>query len=201
MMFPSPESFSAAAPAPALESLPPEGRATLLAIARKSIEARLTGTQFTPPVPCPRLLEPRGVFVSLYRDDALRGCIGYPFAGDSLHRAVAEAAVGAALQDPRFPAVTLEELPHARIALSLLSPMFDLKPEQIEVGRHGLMVTLGSARGLLLPQVAVEHAWSAPIFLENTCMKAGLPRDAWKVARLEGFIAEVFEEGRQHATT
>src|SRR5688572_26304193 len=122
------ESFSAAAPALALELLPPEERATLLALARKSIEARLTGTQFIPPALYPRLLEPRGVFVSLYRDEALRGCIGYPLAVDPLHHAVAEAPVGAARQHPRFPAVTLKELPHARIALCLLSPMFDLQP-------------------------------------------------------------------------
>jgi AmmeMemoRadiSam system protein A len=192
-MSPWPEATPAAT---ALEPYTAEERASLLAIARQSILTRLTGGRFAPRPLTARLAEPRGVFVTLYRGDVLRGCIGYPFAAEPLYRAVSQAAAGAALEDPRFPPVSTKELPEVRVSLSVLSALAPIAPSEIEIGRHGLMVSQGSARGLLLPQVAVEHDWTSETFLENACMKAGLPPDAWKCgARLEAFTAEVFGEG------
>lgn len=166
----------------------------MLATARCSIAAGLAGTAFTSTGVSPALTVPRGVFVTLHRGKSVRGCIGFPFSSEPLHQAVAQAAVGAALQDPRFPPVSRLELPEISITLSVLSPMFFINVEQILIGTHGIMVTLGSARGLLLPQIAVEHGWTPLEFLESACLKAGLPRDVWKVAQLEAFTAETFSE-------
>jgi AmmeMemoRadiSam system protein A len=111
----------------------------------------------------------------------------------SVYRAVAETARAAASQDTRFVPVSLEEARHLEVSLSILSPLSPIEPEQIEIGRHGLVVTLRSYRGLLLPQVPVEHHWDRITFLEQTCRKAGLPSEAWKAgAALASFTAEVF---------
>lgn len=194
-MFPSPEVAFGAAPARGGESLSPEERAELLAMARASIVAALERQSYTPEPRSQRLRELRGAFVTLHRGQELRGCIGFPLANEPLYRAVASAAIQSARHDPRFPPVTLEELPQLRINISVLSPLFPIAPGEIEIGKHGLMISLGAARGLLLPQVPVEHGWTTEEFLENTCMKAHLPRDAWKHgASLEGFTAEVFGE-------
>jgi AmmeMemoRadiSam system protein A len=108
---------------------------------------------------------------------------------------VAETARAAAFDDNRFRPVTIEEAPHLEIELSILSSPQPIRPEEIEVGRHGLLVSWRGQRGLLLPQVPVEHAWDRTIFLEQTCRKAGLPPDAWqKGATIEAFTAEVFGE-------
>ena len=102
----------------------------------------------------------------------------------------------AALEDDRFRPVTSQEVAELSIDISVLSPMRLIRPEEIEIGRHGLFIFLGSARGLLLPQVAMEHHLSAEQFLAETCRKAGLPRDAWQspVAQILGFTAEIFSE-------
>jgi len=110
-----------------------------------------------------------------------------------LHRAVFETARAAASQDSRFTPVTRDEVRDLQVSLSILSPLFPIEAVQVEIGRHGLVVTSGANRGLLLPQVPVEHGWSREEFLEQTCRKAGLYRDAWKSgATLEAFTAEVF---------
>jgi AmmeMemoRadiSam system protein A len=110
-----------------------------------------------------------------------------------LYQTVRECALSAALRDPRFDPVNPEELPHLRLEISVLSPLFDISPDQIEVGRHGLLVSRGSQRGVLLPQVAVEWKWDREQFLEETCMKAGLPPDAWRHgARVQAFTAQAF---------
>ena len=143
--------------------------------------------------PTPHLAEPRGVFTSLYLRGELRGCVGYVLPTCSVYRAVAETARAAAFDDNRFPPVTAEEAPHLEIELSILSPPQPIRPEEIEVGRHGLLISWHGRRGLLLPQVPVEHAWDRTTFLEQTCRKAGLPADAWqKGATIEAFTAEVF---------
>jgi AmmeMemoRadiSam system protein A len=194
-MCPSPESSPGTAAAPSLDHLTADERSALLRIARASIEARLAGKTYCPEPSMSKLGELRGAFVTLYCGAALRGCIGYPFPYQPLHRAVAEAAAGAAFQDPRFPPLSAAELPRLRISISALSEMFPTTPEQIEIGKHGLFVTFGSARGLLLPQVAVEHGWTAEMFLDHACVKAGLPPDAWKCgAGLQAFTAEVFSD-------
>ena len=104
--------------------------------------------------------------------------------------------MNAAFHDPRFLPVSPEEAPGLEVEISVLSPLRPIAPEEVVVGRHGLVVSRGSYRGLLLPQVAVENGWNAATFLEQTCLKAGLPTDAWQHgAILQGFVAEVFGEG------
>jgi AmmeMemoRadiSam system protein A len=99
------------------------------------------------------------------------------------------------LDDPRFPPVTPAEAPHLKIGISVLSPLQPIRPEEVVVGRHGLVVTQGNRRGLLLPQVPIEWKWDRETFLSQTCLKAGLPADAWQHgAQLQGFTAEVFGE-------
>jgi uncharacterized protein len=146
-------------------------------------------------VPSPHLREKRGAFVTLHKDGKLRGCIGRIAAVTPLEETVREMARSAALDDPRFAPVAFEELEHLALEISVLSPMRELAPEEVTVGRHGLLVSYDGRRGLLLPQVAVHWRWSREMFLAQTCMKAGLPPDAWlRGARIEGFTAEVFGE-------
>jgi AmmeMemoRadiSam system protein A len=112
-----------------------------------------------------------------------------------LNVTVAETARGAAFEDSRFSPVTLDEARELQVSLSVLSPPQLIQPDQIEIGRHGLLITLGPYRGLLLPQVPVEHEWDRRTFLEQTCRKAGLPPNAWQMdAKLEAFTAEVFAD-------
>jgi uncharacterized protein len=125
----------------------------------------------------------------------LRGCVGYVLPVASVYRTVAETARAAAFEDRRFFPVRADEVSALRVSLSILSSLSPIRPEDILVGRHGLLVSLGAHRGLLLPQVPVEHGWDVETFLEQTCHKAGLPGDAWREgAKLEAFTAEVFGE-------
>jgi len=125
----------------------------------------------------------------------LRGCVGFVEAGASLYQTVIETARAAAFEDTRFWPVTREELGGLQISLSILTKPKPISTEQVEVGRHGLIVGMGGRRGLLLPQVPVENNWDRITFLEQTCRKAGLPLDAWqKGAAIEAFTAEVFGE-------
>lgn len=177
-------------------------RRTLLQIAHQAILSALERQPFpaAPPLPA-NLSEPRGVFTTLYLPGdlpgdlhrQLRGCVGYAAPITPLYRAVAETARAAAFEDSRFLPVTKEEALRLEISLSVLSRLFPIHPDAVEVGCHGLVISDGSRRGLLLPQVPVEHAWDRETFLEQTCRKAGLPLDAWrKAATLEAFTAEVF---------
>jgi AmmeMemoRadiSam system protein A len=170
----------------------------LLRLARSTIEAHLKGqTPPDPPDPPPALSEPRGVFVSLHRQGRLRGCIGYLEPIKPLLAAVQEMAAAAAFRDPRFPPVRPEELADLHLEISVLSPMQRIfKVEEIEVGKHGLYIERGLARGLLLPQVATQYGWDRLTFLEQTCLKAGMPPDAWKDpdTRIYVFTAEVFTD-------
>jgi AmmeMemoRadiSam system protein A len=177
-------------------------RQTLLLIAHEAILSGLERQPFPEkPASSLRLSEPRGVFTTLYLPGdlpgdlhrQLRGCVGYAAPIAPLYRAVAETARAAAFEDSRFLPVTREESLKLEISLSVLSRLFPIHPEAVEVGRHGLVISDGARRGLLLPQVPVEHAWDRETFLEQTCRKAGLPLDAWrKAATLEAFTAEVF---------
>jgi AmmeMemoRadiSam system protein A len=173
----------------------PEERALLLRLAHQAIESALENRKIPIDAPSSHLAEPRGVFTTIYLRDELRGCVGYVMPVTSLYRAVIETARAAASEDSRFRPVTRIEAPELKVSLSVLSPLNAITPEQIEVGRHGLVVSLAGRRGLLLPQVPVEHHWDCGTFLEQTCRKAGLPMDAWKMgATLEAFTAEVFGE-------
>jgi uncharacterized protein (TIGR00296 family) len=94
------------------------------------------------------------------------------------------------------------ELPSLRIEISILSPLRDVAPQEVEVGRHGLLISRGAQRGLLLPQVAVEWDWDREQFLEETCLKAGLPGDAWKHgARIQAFTAQILKEPSKRASS
>jgi uncharacterized protein len=170
----------------------------LIGVAHQSILSRLAHRELSLDPPTPHLAEHRGVFSSLYLDGRLRGCVGFVGALSPVYRAVADAAQAAAFADTRFPPVTIEEARGLAIELSILSAPERIAPAAIEIGRHGLLVTLAGHRGLLLPQVPVEHHWDSITFLGETCRKAGLAVDAWRRgATLEAFTAEVFGEKTQ----
>jgi len=143
------------------------------------------------------LAEHRGAFVTLTKHDELRGCLGLITSDEPLFETVALMAQRSALEDPRFPPVSEDELDDIRVEVSVLSPLKEVSSiEEIQVGTHGLFIIAGMHRGLLLPQVAVEHHWNRTNFLEETCAKAGLPRDQWKHAETRIFIfsADIIEQ-------
>ena len=194
-MSPLPEKAASAATqeAPTVE-YSQEEREQLLRLVHRTIEAAVRGERASAgPAPPPHLDERRGAFVTLHLAGMLRGCVGFVQPSRGLYQTVAEAALNAAFHDPRFLPVSEEEAPGLHVEISVLSPPQPIAPEEVVVGRHGLVVSRGSYRGLLLPQVAVENEWNATTFLEQTCLKAGLPLDAWKRgASLQAFTAEVF---------
>jgi uncharacterized protein len=175
----------------------PQERRLLLELAHEAILATIERRELSPIHPPVHLLVRRGVFTTLYYRHRLRGCVGFPTPTLPLYQAVIETAQGAAFDDPRFHPLGREEARETKVSLSVLSALHPILPEAVEVGRHGLLVSLGSSRGLLLPQVASEHGWDRVTFLEQTCRKAGLALDAWlSSAKIEAFTAEVFgEEG------
>jgi uncharacterized protein len=140
--------------------------------------------------------ESAGAFVTLRQRGRLRGCIGLIGSGQSLTETVDHCAKAAALEDPRFDPICPDELAGTEIEVSVLSQMEEIAPDRIETGKHGLMVSRGQQRGVLLPQVALECGWAAGRFLEETCVKAGLARNAWQQpdTKIQGFTAEVFCE-------
>lgn len=143
------------------------------------------------------LSERVGVFVTLHKNNRLRGCLGWIVSDMPLAETVNDIAGRSATEDPRFPSVTEEELADIRVELSILSPLKEISSiEEIQVGTHGLFIQAGMYRGLLLPQVAVEQGWDRKKFLEETCAKAGLPSDQWKHSetRIYIFSAEIIEQ-------
>ncbi len=188
-----------AEPEAAPDEISAEDRALLLRSARAAIDAHLRGADLPATESRGALAERRGAFVTLRRreDGELRGCVGLFRSERSLVGTVVVMAVAAATEDGRFAPVTLEELPGLAIEISALGPLRPIRPEDVEVGRHGLLISLGRRRGVLLPQVPLEHGWDRETFLEHTCSKAGLPEDAWRdpSAELLGFTATVFGEG------
>ncbi len=185
-------------PPPALSG---EEQSQLLALGRLALERYVLDGEFLdhPPPGWPvasRLLVAQGVFVSLHRGDRLRGCVGFSEPIKGLAHAVMENAVSAAVRDLRFPPVCPEELSEIVIEISVMSELIELSPLEVVTGVHGLLIERGERRGLLLPQVAVEHRWDRECFLRQLCLKAGLPEDAWQAAdtRILGFTAQVFSE-------
>ena len=143
----------------------------------------------------PTLDAPGAAFVTIHVGGALRGCIGTLERRRSLWRVVGEMAAAAATRDPRFPPIEVTDLQAMTVEISVLSPDVIIhRPEEIEIGRHGLDVRRDGARGLLLPQVAVEHGFDREKFLAATCRKAGLPANAWHddETEIRVFEAEVF---------
>jgi AmmeMemoRadiSam system protein A len=178
-------------------SLDDSGRRALLIIARKSVvegvQCRRESALTSVPV---ALRSPAGAFVTLWKRKRLRGCIGQLDATSPVALVVAHCAFGAALEDPRFAPVSSEELPELEIEISVLSPSFQIVASQVIVGEHGVVISRGHYRGVLLPKVAIEQGWSAERLLDETSIKAGLPREAWREPNtcIEAFTAEVFSE-------
>jgi AmmeMemoRadiSam system protein A len=179
--------------------LNPEQRSRLLQIARSSIETVLNGSrpEFRAADFDEDLRRPSGAFVSLHkRGRELRGCIGSIQPVHPLFQAVAVSATNAAFHDPRFFPLQKNELPNVHIEVSVMSPIVPAMPDDIEPGRDGIIISRGRYVGLLLPQVASEYGWDRETFLSQTCVKAGLPPDAWQSldCKIEKFSAEVFAE-------
>ncbi|MBI1911039.1 MAG: AmmeMemoRadiSam system protein A [Deltaproteobacteria bacterium] len=167
----------------------------LLDIARSSIESHLLDKGIEIQANSPALLDKRGAFVSLHKWGHLRGCIGSFTSDIPLYKTVSDMAIAAATQDPRFMPVDYEEMKSISLEISVLSPLKETDPSDIEVGRHGIYIIKGRNRGVLLPQVATEHGFDRVRFLEETCLKAGLEPDDWKRgATILTFEAEIFLE-------
>lgn len=174
-----------------------EEKKLLLSIARKTIEDYLRDGSVRPlPQTTDPLKETRGAFVTLHKGGNLRGCIGQIVGRHPLAETVRDMAIASATEDPRFPSVRESELQSIDIEISALTPLEKIRPEEVVVGKHGLLIAKGPYQGVLLPQVATEYGWNRIQFLENTCMKAGLSPDAWQDAKAElfAFTAEVFGE-------
>ena len=169
----------------------------LLDLARRSIEYFLEkGEPFKEKSDDTLLLEKRGAFVTLKVDKELRGCIGYPLPHKSLIETVIDCAIAAATQDFRFPSIKQEELSRLNIEISVLTLPRKIKDvSEIKVGEHGIILSKGSHKGLLLPQVPLEWDWDLETYLNHGCLKAGLPENEWKKgATIEIFSAQVFSE-------
>ena len=169
---------------------------TLHKIAYESIKSKLEGRPFSLEYEItPNLAQKRGAFVTLHKFGELRGCIGNIVGIKPLHETVKEMARAAAFEDPRFTPLRPEELKDIDIEISVLTPLKKVKNiDEIQVGKHGIYIKKGFYSGLLLPQVAVEYNWDRYTFLDNTCMKAGLPPGCWKDPETEIYIfsADVF---------
>jgi AmmeMemoRadiSam system protein A len=171
---------------------------TLVDIVKRTIECKLTGKNIPEfHIDSEVLREKKGAFVTLKKNENLRGCIGYIEAKKPLYKTVAEMAMAAAFNDPRFPPLKPDELKDVNLEISVLSPLKEIDDvKEIEVGIHGLYITKGFHSGLLLPQVANEYNWDRLTFLEETCHKAGLHPDAWKDrgTKIYIFSADVFKD-------
>jgi len=170
-----------------------EEKKELLALARNTITEYVTHGKVTEvEIKNPKFRANGAVFVTIKNSGNLRGCIGHIQAVMPLYESIRKNAVAACSSDPRFPPMKKEELKDMDIEISILSPFVPLKDvKDIQVGKHGLYIMKGMQSGLLLPQVATEFRWDRNAFLENVCMKAGLPKDAWKDADLYTFTAEI----------
>lgn len=175
-------------------------RRRLLQLARTSIEAvfERRPPEWNPEEFDDDLRRPAGTFVTLRtREGELRGCIGSIRAVEPLFKAVITSAVSAAFRDPRFFPLEKNELAELELEISVMGPIERVRGiEEIVVGRDGLIITRGRFAGLLLPQVATEYGWDRETFLDQTCVKAGLPAGSWRSGetRIEKFSAEVFGE-------
>lgn len=171
-----------------------EAKRKLHRIAREAIVAELEGREYSAGED-PELKHKRGAFVTLKIDGQLRGCIGRIQAREELPITIAEMAVAAAFDDPRFPRLSKVEYVRLEYEISVLSPLERVRDfSRIKIGRDGLMIKLDMHSGLLLPQVATEYNWTITEFLEQTCLKAGLPKESYKdkYAEVYRFSAEVF---------
>jgi len=175
-----------------------EEKITLLKVARNSIREALLGEKPEPPeIDSDIFHKKRGAFVTLHNHGQLRGCVGFIIEAKPLIDTIKEMAQAAALRDSRFEPVKADEIDDIDIEISVISPLHEIDNiNEIIVGTHGLMIRRGFFSGLLLPQVATQQGWNRQAFLEYTCLKAGLPADAWKNPDINIYIfsAQVFAE-------
>ena len=164
--------------------------ATLLDIAHEAIRHQVHGQNYSPtPQEEKSLNERSGCFVTIKQNGQLRGCIGNFQARQPLYREVAQMAAASATEDPRFQPMGPAELNDFTLELTVLSPLEKIEDtDHIEIGKHGIYIEKGVHRGVLLPQVATEHGWDRTTFLQQTCLKAGLPGDAWQAADADIYI-------------
>ena len=187
-----------------MPSLSDDSRQALLRLAREAVTQTVSFGRLPAQIPSDGVFaEKRGVFVTLHVRERLRGCIGVVEPDHPLGESTVRCAASAALKDQRFSPVQAHELANLQLEISVLSPPLLIRPEQIEIGRHGLLVVRGQQRGLLLPQVATEHHLTPEQFLAETCRKAQLPLDAWRAPETQifGFTCEVFSDGDQAVVT
>lgn len=180
-----------------MPSLARSEKKILLEVARRALIFAVERREIAEDSPASEILRrPGGAFVTLRRRGRLRGCIGQFASREPVFQVVSYCARAAALEDPRFEPVRPNELAELELEISVLSEAQEIAFEEIEIGRHGLIVARGWQRGVLLPQVAAEFRWTAERFLEETCAKAGMERDGWKdpATRVHAFTAEVFCE-------
>jgi len=169
-------------------------RRDILELARQSLRESICHNRQNIAIPENGIFGLRcGVFVSLHRLGQLRGCIGIIEPAENLGKTVAQCAVSAAREDPRFAPLHPEEVEDVEIEVSVLTPPEPIDAENVVIGKHGLLIEQGSRRGLLLPQVAVEHGLDREKFLQETCRKAGIEADAWKDkdTKIFGFTCEI----------
>ena len=179
-----------------------EGRAAVRLARRALAHYMETKEALAPEGMPPVFSQKRGVFVTLHEDGDLRGCIGYPRPVLPLGQAIVDSAINAGFRDPRFPGLRQGELKRIELEVTILTepqactgPKKNL-PERIREGRDGLIISKGPFTGLLLPQVAIEWGFDSLEFLGQTCVKAGLPADAWldEDTLIEHFEAQIFAE-------
>lgn len=170
----------------------------LLAIARQAIiQGVQTGQEYVEPREEKALNKRNGCFVTIKQNGQLRGCIGNFQSELPLFKEVAQMAQASAAKDPRFYPLKESDLENFNLEISVLSPLQKIESiEEIEVGKHGIYIEKSFYRGVLLPQVAIEHEWDRTTFLKQTCVKAGLPTDAWEAEDAEIYIfsAQIFGE-------
>lgn len=169
----------------------------MLAAVRQYLEYRLKGGKKPELSSEDFYREKRGLFVTLHKNGALRGCIGYIEGFKPLSDALFEMAESAAFRDPRFSPLTAGELPDVDIEISVLSPLKKIAGyRDIRIGRHGIVLKMGLHQAVFLPQVAPEQNWDLPTTLQHLCLKAGLPADAYKRNECEFYVftADIFSE-------
>jgi uncharacterized protein len=179
--------------------LPSESQRALMRMSRQALENFVRRRQRqVPETADPYLLSADyGAFVSLHKEEELRGCMGNCVPQAALVEIVTEMTEAAASRDGRVEPIVEQELAEIRIGISVLSPLACARdPLALKVGRHGLHVACGAKRGVLLPQVATQYGWDMEVFLEQTCLKADLPKNAWKERHMQvsTFTALVIEE-------
>lgn len=178
-------------------SLTDDEKTILLKTAREKIKTDLSLGKADYPAPTEKMQQILGAFVTLHNSGMLRGCIGNIVGRKPLIKTILSMAHAAAFDDPRFPALTPEEYDKIDIEISVLSPLHRISSiTEIQTGVHGVYITRGFNSGVLLPQVATEQGWNRDTFIKHTCMKAGLPQDAWQDPStiIEIFSAVIFSE-------